>query len=104
LKVRVSRDPRFERKGDDLYVTIPVDLYTAILGGETNVPTLAGPVKLKIPAGSQNGQTIRLRSRGMPKLRRPTEYGDLYARLDVRLPSQLKPEQKKLFEQLRRLE
>ncbi len=103
LKVKVARDPRFERKGDSLYVTAPVDLYTAVLGGEVRVPTLAGDVNLKIPAGSQNGQTFRLRGKGMPKLRQPTEHGDLYVRLDVRVPTQLTPEQRKLFEQLRLL-
>lgn len=103
LKVKVARDPRFERKGDDLHVSVPIDLYTAVLGGEVRVPTLAGDVKLKIPAGSQNGQTFRLRGKGMPKLRRPGEHGDLYAHLDVRLPTELTPEQRELFEQLRRL-
>jgi curved DNA-binding protein len=103
LKVRVARDPRFERKGDSLYVTVPVDLYTAVLGGEVRVPTLAGDVNLKIPAGSQNGQTFRLRGKGMPKLRQPAEHGDLYARLDVSVPTKLTPKQRELFEQLRRL-
>jgi curved DNA-binding protein len=103
LRVKVTPDPRFERKGDHLYVTVSVDLYTAVLGGEASVATLGGAVKLKIPAGSQNGQTFRLRGKGMPKLRRPTEYGDLYARLDVRLPTKLTAEQRKLFEQLRQL-
>lgn len=104
LKVKVIPDPRFERKGDHLYVSVPVDLYTAILGGEASVATLSGAVKLKIPAGSQNGQTFRLRGKGMPKLRRPTEQGDLYARLEVRLPTELTSEQRRLFEQLRQLE
>jgi curved DNA-binding protein len=103
LRVKVARDPRFERKRDDLHTNVAVDLYTAVLGGNVRVPTLAGDVKLKIPPGSQNGQTFRLRGKGMPKLRRPTEHGDLYARLDVRLPSKLTPEQQKLFEQLRGL-
>jgi len=103
LKVKVAPDPRFERKGDDLYVTVPVDLYTAMLGGEVRVPTLTGEVKLKVPSGSQNGQTFRLRGKGMPRLRRPTEHGDLYVRLDVRLPTKLTPKQRQLFEELRRL-
>lgn len=104
LRVKVAPDPRFERKGDDLHVTMPVDLYMAVLGGEVHVPTLTGDVKLKIPAGSQNGQIFRLRGKGMPKLRRPTEHGDLYARLDVHLPTKLTPGQRELFEQLRQLE
>lgn len=102
LTVEVKPDPRFERKEDDLYVTVPVDLYTAVLGGELRVPTLAGDVNLKIPAGSQNGQNFRLRGKGMPKLGKAKELGDLYARLDVRLPTQLTPKQRELFEQLRR--
>jgi curved DNA-binding protein len=103
LRVKVTADPRFERKGDSLHVTVSVDLYTAVLGGEVPVPTLTGAVKLKIPAGSQSGRTFRLAGKGMPKLRRPTEHGDLYARLDVRLPTHLTPEQRELFEQLRRI-
>jgi curved DNA-binding protein len=104
LKVKVISDPRFERKGDHLHVTIPADLYTAVLGGEVLVPTLTGEVKLKVPAGSQNGRVFRLRGKGMPNLRQPTEYGDLYARLDIRLPTKLTSKQRELFEQLRRLE
>jgi curved DNA-binding protein len=101
LKVKIAPDPRFERKEDDLYTTVPVELYTAVLGGEVRVPTLSGEVTLKIPACSQNGQSFRLRGKGMPKLNRTHEYGDLYARLDVRLPTDLTPEQRNLFEQLR---
>jgi curved DNA-binding protein len=85
-------------------VAVPTDLYTAVLGGEVRVPTLTGDVKLKVPAGSQNGRVFRLRGKGMPRLRQPTEYGDLFARLDVRLPTTLTPKQQELFEQLRRLE
>lgn len=101
LEVEVKPDSRFERKDDDLYVTVPVDLYTAVLGGEVRTPTLAGSVNLKIPAGSQNGQSIRLRGKGMPKLGKSGEFGDLYARLDVRLPTQLTSKQRELLEQLR---
>lgn len=103
LKVKVAPDPRFERKGDDLYTTVPVDLYTAVLGGEVRVPTLDGEVKLKIPPGSQNGQSFRLRGKGMPKLNKSKQFGDLYARLNVRLPSDLTPQQREHFEALRQL-
>jgi curved DNA-binding protein len=104
LKVKIAADPRFERKEDDLYVPVPVDLYTAVLGGEIRVPTLTGDVNLKIPAGSQNGRIFRLRGKGMPRLRKSNEYGDLYARLEVRLPAKLNSKQRELFEQLRDLE
>ncbi len=103
LRVRVAPHPRFERRGDDLHTTVPVDLYTAVLGGKVRVETLAGPVMLTIPPGTQNGQTFRLRGKGMPKLRRKGEYGDLYARVEVQLPTRLTPRQRELFEELRRL-
>jgi len=103
LKVKVAPDPRFERKGNDLHTTAPVDLYTAVLGGEVPVPTLEGEVNLKIPAGSQNRQTFRLRGKGMPKLNRPAERGDLYVEINVRLPNSLTAEQRELFEKLREL-
>jgi DnaJ-class molecular chaperone len=103
LRVRVTPDPRFERRADNLHTTVPVDLYTTILGGEVHVPTLVGEVKLKIPAGSQNGQSFRLRGKGMPKLNKGDQPGDLYARLNVRLPTQLTPKQREHFEALQRL-
>jgi curved DNA-binding protein len=104
LNVRVAPDPRFERKGDDLYVTVPVDLYTAVLGGEVRVPTLEGELTLKVAQGSQNGQTLRVRGRGMPKLSKPKDRGHLYARLEVSLPGKLSPEQRELFQRLQELE
>ncbi len=103
LKIKVAADPRFERKEDDLYATAQIDLYTAVLGGEIDLPTLSGDVKLKIPTGLQNGQSLRLRGKGMPKLCKSNDYGDMYVQLDVRLPTDLTPEQRDLFEQLRKL-
>jgi len=103
LRVRVAPDPRFERRGDDLYTTVPVDLYTAVLGGRVRVDTLAGPVMLTVPPGTQNGQTFRLRGKGLPNLHRPDQHGDLYVRLEVRLPVRLTPRQRELFEELRRI-
>jgi len=103
LRIKVAPDPRFERKNDDLHAAVPVDLYTAILGGQARVPTLSSDVKLKIPAGSQNGQTFRLRGKGMPRLGKSNQYGDLYARLEVKLPEKLTPKQRELFEQLQKL-
>ena len=104
LKVKVTTDPRFERDDNDLYVDVPVSLSTAILGGEARVPTMTGDVNLKIPAGAQNGQKIRLRGKGMPKLKKPDDHGDLFARINVRLPTNLTAEQRQLFERLKELE
>jgi curved DNA-binding protein len=103
LRVKVVPDPQFERRGDDLHVTVPVDLFTAVLGGKTEVPTLGGPVMLTIPAGTQNGRVFRLRAKGLPLLRQPDRFGDLYAKVNVRLPDQLTPRQRALFEELRRV-
>lgn len=104
LLIRVQPDPRFERKEDDLYTTIKVDLYDALLGGEVTVPTLSGDVRLKIKPGTQNGQTIRLRGKGMPVLRHKGEYGDLYAQVDVQLPTSLSARQRALLDEMRRSE
>ncbi|MGD2145029.1 MAG: J domain-containing protein [Anaerolineae bacterium] len=101
LRVNVQPDPQFQRQGDDLRVTLSVDLYTAVLGGETSVPTMDGSVMLTIPLGTQNGQVFRLRGQGMPRLRNPQERGDLYAEINVELPTDLTTRQRELFEELR---
>ncbi len=103
LHVNVRSDEQFEREGDDLRTVVTVDLYTAVLGGEARVPTMNGSVMLTIPSGTQNGQVFRLRGKGMPKLRNPEEHGDLYAEMNVRLPADLTPRQRELFEELRSL-
>jgi curved DNA-binding protein len=103
LRVNVLDDKRFTREGNNLHVRVPVDLYTAVLGGEVQVPTLDRPVVLTIPAGTQNGKTFRLRNLGMPELKNPDQRGDLYAEVEVVLPAHLSGEEKRLFEELRKL-
>jgi curved DNA-binding protein len=100
LAVRVQRDPRFRREGVDLHTDVEADVYTAVLGGEVQVPTPSGPVVLTVPAGSQPGQQFRLKGRGMPQLRRPKTHGDLFAHLRVSLPKELSDEERQLFEKL----
>lgn len=102
LRIRVRPDPQFERRGNDLYVTVPVDLYTVVLGGEVQVPTLSGSVMLTIPAGTQNGCTFRLRGKGMPHLKQPEWYADLFAAVQVRVPENLSARQRELFEELQK--
>lgn len=99
LVVDVADDPRFKRNGDDLTTEVETDLYTAVLGGEVKVPTMDGQVILKVPAGTQPGQSIRLKGKGMPRLK-SKERGDLFAKIKVHLPKKLTDEQRKLFEQL----
>jgi curved DNA-binding protein len=103
LQVRVLPHDRFERDGDDLHVTVSVDLYTALLGGEVTVSTIDRTVSLTIPPETANGRVFRLRGLGMPKLRNPEERGDLYAAVEVQLPRNLSNREKELFEQLRKL-
>jgi curved DNA-binding protein len=103
LVVEVKAHPVYERKEDDLYRDIQVNAFTAMLGGETIVDTLAGPVAVKIPAGTSSGTMIRLRGRGMPKLNKPDECGDLYLRVMLTVPTDLtENEKKKLAEIARR--
>jgi curved DNA-binding protein len=104
LVIEVAPNPHFERKGDDLYTDVNISLYTTVLGGQANVTTPGGNVLLTIPAGTQPGQTFRLGGRGMPHLRAPQTFGDLYVRVKVQIPKNLSAEQRKLFEQLSRLE
>lgn len=102
LTVKIAPNARFERRGDDLYVRTTVDLYTMLLGGEVRVPALGGKnITLKVPAGSQNGRVHRIGGQGMPILRTPERRGDLFATLEVQLPTQLSSREKELFEQLR---
>jgi curved DNA-binding protein len=104
LIIKVRDDDVFERKDDDLYTDVPVDLYTAILGGNVNVNTIDGStLKLTIPPETQNGRVFRLRGQGMPKLRQPSQRGDLYARVKVVLPQHLTERERDLFRQLARL-
>lgn len=103
LNITVAPDPRFEREGDNLRVRQPVDLYTAILGGSVRVQGIDKSIDLKIPAGTQNGKTFRLKDMGMPKVRKPGERGALYVTVDIRLPEKLSAEEIRLFEQLRSL-
>jgi DnaJ-class molecular chaperone len=100
LVIEVSPDARFERKENDLYTDVSVDLYTAILGGQAVVPTPAGNVTLTIPAGTQPGQAFRLAGRGMPLLREKTRSGDLYVRVKVQIPKTLTETERDLFKKL----
>jgi curved DNA-binding protein len=100
LNIAVKPDPVFERDGDDLRCSVDVDLYTAVLGGQARVPTLSGDVSLRIPAGTQGGQTFRLRGKGMPNPRRPNQRGDLLATVEIHVPEELSPRERELFEEL----
>jgi len=102
LVVKVLPHQLFERKGDDLYTEVSVPLATAMLGGEVGLPTLNGNLSLKIPPETQNGKVFRLARKGMPKLGN-SDYGSMFAKVKVVLPTKLTEEERKLFERLRSL-
>jgi curved DNA-binding protein len=103
LRVRLAPHPALEPRGDDLATTVRVKVSTAALGGEAEVPTLEGPVGIKIPAGTQAGQTFRLRGKGLPRRESGGGRGDILATLSVDLPKRLSSRERELFEELRRL-
>ncbi len=103
LIVNVTDDGRFERRGNDLHTTATVSVFTAILGGEAEVETLDGKLKLSIPAGTQPEQVFRLAGRGMPSLKSPNQKGDLYVRLKVQIPKYLSAKQRELLDEASRL-
>jgi len=102
LVVKVLPHKLFERKGDDLHTEVSVPLTTAILGGEVRLPTLKGNISLKIPPETQNGKVFRLAGKGMPRLGN-ANYGSMFAKVKVVLPTNLTAEEKKLFEGLQSL-
>jgi len=93
----------FRREGDNLHMDLKVPLYTAVLGGSIQVPTLDGEVTLRIQPGTQSGQSVRLKGKGMPRLRQPNTHGDLYVRVLIQVPTKLSDHEKALFEELRAL-
>jgi curved DNA-binding protein len=103
LIVHMLPDPRYRREGTTLYEKVDVPLATAMLGGEVPVSLPDGKrLMLRIPAGTQNGKSFRLSGKGMPRLGQPDSRGDLYADVNVVLPTQLNDEQRRLFEQFAR--
>jgi curved DNA-binding protein len=103
LIVDVAEDKRFERRGNDLHTTATVDAFTAILGGDAEVETLDGKIKLGIPAGTQPEQVFRLAGRGMPHIRDPKEKGDMFVKLKVQIPKYLSSKQRELLEEVSKI-
>jgi curved DNA-binding protein len=104
LRVRLRPHPVFERKGSDLYTKIALPVTIAVLGGEANVPTITGSVRLKIPETTQSGQVFRLKGHGMPAVGKPDERGDLYATVEIQLPRTLTKDQRQHYEALAKTE
>ena len=99
----IAEDGDFKRLENDLYTTVQIPLYTAVLGGEVTVDTLNGKVKLKIKPGTQNGTKARLKGKGFPVYKKENEWGDLIVTYNIAIPTNLTDEQKALFTQLSKL-
>lgn len=103
ITIQLTGNTPFELKGKDLHTKLPVELYTAVLGGKITIPALGGPVAMNIPAGTDTGKVFRLKGKGMPYYDKPDEHGDLYVELLVHIPQQLSDKEKELFTELAQL-
>ncbi|MGH2447816.1 MAG: DnaJ C-terminal domain-containing protein [Chloroflexota bacterium] len=99
LVVHIVPDPRFRLEGNDLYTEVSVPVSSLALGGEARVPTVKGHVTVKVPAGSQNGRTLKVGGKGMPPLK-AGKTGDLYVKINASLPASLNERQRTLFQEL----
>lgn len=103
LKIRIVDEKGFEREGLNITQTVPLDLYTAILGGEISAQTLEGKIKLVIPEETENGKIFRLKGRGLPEFNNPVKRGDYFIRVEVELPKQLNAQERDLFIKLKEI-
>ena len=102
LRVTVTPHEDFQREGDDLHREIQLDLFTALLGGVIDVPTMERPVRLTIPPGTNSGQRFRITGKGMPRSENNDSRGDLIVRTQIEIPDHLTAEERELAKQLRR--
>ena len=101
LRVTVKPDEDFRREGDDLHREIQLDLFTALLGGVIDVPTLDRPIRLTIPPETSSGQRFRIAGKGMPRSENNDQRGDLIVRTQIDIPNNLTAEERELAKQLR---
>ena len=100
ITIKISSHPLYELDGINIRQTVSIDLITAVLGGEKDVSSLSGVLKIKIPAATQHGKTLRIKGKGMPVYNKTGEFGDLLLKIQVHIPEKLTDEQKDLFRQL----
>ncbi|MBE0662408.1 MAG: J domain-containing protein [Bacteroidales bacterium] len=96
----IANHQKIKRLGNDLYGMAELDLFTAVLGGETTIDTLNGQVKVKVPAGAQNGSKIKLKNKGFPVYKQEGQFGDLFITWNIKTPTNLTEKQKALFTEL----
>jgi curved DNA-binding protein len=100
ITFEIEDDPQFKRVGNDLYTTVAIDLYTAVLGGEQTIETFSGKIKLKVNPETQNGSTVRLKGKGFPVYKHEGSFGDLFVTWQIKIPTNLTEKQKELFREL----
>jgi len=100
LTFSIANHPIFKRLGNNLYTTVDLDLYTAVLGGEIIMDTLDGKVKLQVKPETQNGSKIKLKDKGFPVYKNEGQFGDLYVTYAIKIPTNLTEKQKALFNEL----
>lgn len=103
IKFAIENHSKFKRDNDNLYSTVNIDLYTAILGGDITVDTFDGKVKLKIKPETQNGTKVKLKGKGFPIYKKEGQYGDLYITYQIKIPTNLSNKEKELFNELAKL-
>lgn len=99
----IAEDNLFKRIGNDLYITTPLNLFTAILGGEQFIDTLNGKVKLQVKASTQNNSKVRLKGKGFPIYKKEEQFGDLIVTYSIDIPAHLTEKQKELFKEIQSL-
>jgi curved DNA-binding protein len=99
----IINHPKFKRLGNNLYATVELDLYTAVLGGEITVDTLDGKVKLNVKPETQNNSIIKLKGKGFPVYKKEGQSGDMYLTFSIKIPTNLTGKQKALFAELAKL-
>lgn len=99
----IANNSDFKREGNNLYADAPLDLYTAVLGGETYINTFDGKVKIKVPAETQPGTKVKLKGKGFPIYKKENQFGDLYITYTIKIPTKLSDKEKELFEELAKL-
>lgn len=103
IKFSILNKTKFKRDGDNLYAAATLDLYKAILGGDSVIDTFMGKVKLKVKPGTQNGTQVKLKGKGFPKYKQEGKFGDLYISYQIEIPKNLSDKEKGLFEELSKL-
>lgn len=103
IKFSIVNNTKFKRDGDNLYSTIDIDLYKALLGGEQMVDTFDGKVKLTIKPETENGTKVKLKGKGFPKYKKEGQFGDLFITYNIKIPKNLSHKEKELFIELKKL-